>query len=58
MSGTEYGPKTMKMPILASSNQAGNGLESKLFQSGVYCPYAKTIWPTKKQKSIICATIL
>ena len=30
----------MKMPIFASSYQVGSGLESKLFQSGVYCPYA------------------
>ena len=34
--GTEYGPQTIKIPILASSNQLGNGLESRLFQLGVY----------------------
>ena len=34
--GTAYGPKCIKIPILASSYQSGNGLESKLSQSGVY----------------------
>jgi hypothetical protein len=33
--GTAYTPKTTKMPTLASSNQLGSGLESRLGQSGV-----------------------
>ena len=41
--GTEKGPKCMKIPILTSSYQSGNGLLSKLSQSGVYCPYEHVI---------------
>ena len=41
--GTEKGPKCIKMPILSSSYQSGNGLVSKLSQSGVYCPYEHVI---------------
>ena len=36
--GTAYGPKCMKIPTLASMYHSGNGLESKLSQSGVYFP--------------------
>ena len=32
--GTEYGPKCINIPILASSYQEGSGLESKLVQFG------------------------
>ena len=46
--GTEYGPQTIKIPIFASSNQLGKGLESRLFQSGVY--FASFIEVTKNMK--------